>query len=206
MNKKFFTKVVTGTLALVIGATPILNSSFAMQNEFNENEKQELQSSNNIDLYSIDPDTIDDLTESPYYNNYDYYSSSVGDGNEKSVKFIYYYGKAAISALWKYKSVQNIMKFTAEAAATYIGEVAVNGLPKVSTSNVVGYGYYQTGYRVRSAQYLLREHGYNIDMDGSYGPKTQAIVKSFQKLHKLSVDGFVEPKTWRELVNGPIMG
>lgn len=50
MNKKFFTKVVTGTLALVIGATPILNSSFAMQNEFNENEKQELQSSNNIDL------------------------------------------------------------------------------------------------------------------------------------------------------------
>lgn len=206
MNKKFFIKVVAGTLMCVIGATPILNSSFAMQNECNK-EKQELQSSNDIELYNINPDTIDDLTESPYYNNYDYYSSPGEDGNERSVQFLYYYGKAAISALWKFKSVQNIMKFTAQATGSaYIGQVAVNGLPKVSTSNVVGYGYYQTGYRVRTAQYLLRQHGYNIDVDGSFGPKTHAAVKSFQKLHKLTVDGYVGPKTWNELVNGPIMG
>lgn len=207
MNKNFFTRVVAGTLMLVIGSTPILNSSFAMQNEFNTNEEQELQSSNNIDLYNIDPDTIDDLTESPYYNNYDYYSSSAGEGKERSVLYLYYYGRAALTALWRYKSVENIMKFTAQATASaYIGQVAVNGLPKVDTSTVVGYGYNETGYQVKTAQYLLKKHGYNIDIDGSYGPKTKAAIISFQKLHKLTVDGYVGTQTWTELVNGPIMG
>ena len=207
MNKKFFTKVVVGTLMFTIGTTPLLNSSFAMQNEFNENKEQELQSSNDIDLYNIDPDTINDLTEFPYYNTYDYYYNSAEDGNERSVQYLYFYGKAALSELWKYKSVQNIMKFTAEeTASAYIGQVAINGLPKVSTSNVVGYGYYETGYRVKSAQYLLKQYGYNIAVDGSFGPKIQAAVKNFKKLHKLTVDGYVGQKTLRELANGSIMG
>ena len=41
----------------------------------------------------------------------------------------------------------------------------------------------------------------NTDIDGSFGPKTDTAVKSFQKANGLTVDGSVGPKTWEAIFN-----
>ena len=59
------------------------------------------------------------------------------------------------------------------------------------------------GNTVRSAQVLLRyRHGYNIDVDGDFGPATDAAVRAFQRAKGLGVDGVVGAKTWAKLVGG----
>ena len=39
----------------------------------------------------------------------------------------------------------------------------------------------------------------NLTVDGSFGPKTDKVVRDFQKKNKLTVDGVVGPKTWAAL-------
>lgn len=58
------------------------------------------------------------------------------------------------------------------------------------------------GNEVKAVQTLLRGNGYNIAADGSYGPKTSAAVKAFQKKKGLSADGVVGPITWGSLLGG----
>lgn len=38
-----------------------------------------------------------------------------------------------------------------------------------------------------------------VDVDGDFGPKTEATVRAFQRTHGLVPDGIVGPKTWLEL-------
>lgn len=51
-----------------------------------------------------------------------------------------------------------------------------------------------TGEAVKELQRLLK-----IDVDGKFGPKTEAAVKAFQKSRKLVADGKVGPYTWEAL-------
>ena len=51
----------------------------------------------------------------------------------------------------------------------------------------------------RYAQQLLNEYGYGLEVDGMYGPKTQAAVKKFQKAKGLVVDGILGKNTWAAL-------
>ena len=54
---------------------------------------------------------------------------------------------------------------------------------------------------IRSAQYLLRQHGSaNVIADGIFGPKTAAAVRDFQSAHSLQVDGVVGNQTWSALI------
>jgi peptidoglycan hydrolase-like protein with peptidoglycan-binding domain len=53
---------------------------------------------------------------------------------------------------------------------------------------------------VPTLQYLLRHHGHTIAVDGEFGPKTDAAVRSFQQKHNLAVDGVVGPATWGALI------
>lgn len=56
-------------------------------------------------------------------------------------------------------------------------------------------------YAVFAAQGMLSvEHGYDIAIDGIFGPGTESAVRSFQSSRNLTVDGIVGPQTWRALV------
>lgn len=83
--------------------------------------------------------------------------------------------------------------FTEQAAAAPSDPNA-----ETATFPVVKYG--AKGDRVKTLQFLLRANGQSIDADGSFGPKTQQAVKSFQSRNGLQVDGVVGPKTWPRLL------
>jgi len=53
---------------------------------------------------------------------------------------------------------------------------------------------------VRTLQYLLRARGHTVDVDGIFGPLTDAAVRAFQQEKGLAVDGIVGPNTWSALI------
>lgn len=57
------------------------------------------------------------------------------------------------------------------------------------------------GKEVRELQKKLQRFGYylNGEIDGSYGPKTEAAVRQFQRDHDLKVDGIAGPHTLGKL-------
>lgn len=57
------------------------------------------------------------------------------------------------------------------------------------------------GPQVKNLQRLLNARGYSCgSVDGSFGPKTEAAVKKFQKAKKLDDDGSCGPLTWTALL------
>jgi peptidoglycan hydrolase-like protein with peptidoglycan-binding domain len=52
----------------------------------------------------------------------------------------------------------------------------------------------------RDVQHLLRGHGFELGVDGIFGPVTDAAVRTFQKDQELTVDGIVGPATWARLI------
>lgn len=55
------------------------------------------------------------------------------------------------------------------------------------------------GSAVRQLQQALNEAGWDIDVDGSFGPATYEAVCEFQEENDLDVDGVVGPNTWAAL-------
>jgi peptidoglycan hydrolase-like protein with peptidoglycan-binding domain len=53
---------------------------------------------------------------------------------------------------------------------------------------------------VKTLQYLLRDRGRNLTVDGVFGPSTDAAVRAFQQQKGLTVDGIVGPNTWSALI------
>jgi peptidoglycan hydrolase-like protein with peptidoglycan-binding domain len=49
--------------------------------------------------------------------------------------------------------------------------------------------------RVREAQRLLKQLGYDVDVDGFEGHRTRMAVEHFQSLHDLDIDGEVNVMT-----------
>ncbi len=60
-----------------------------------------------------------------------------------------------------------------------------------------------SGIEVNRLQALLRDKGYTIQVDGGFGPKTEQIVKQYQKGIGLTPDGVVGPVTWSRLLAVP---
>jgi peptidoglycan hydrolase-like protein with peptidoglycan-binding domain len=56
------------------------------------------------------------------------------------------------------------------------------------------------GHPVRTLQHLLRHHGHDVEVDGSFGPLTEAAVRDFQRARGLTADGNVGPLTWAEII------
>ena len=58
------------------------------------------------------------------------------------------------------------------------------------------------GPEVSAVQKLLKDKfGYNIAVDGAFGPATNGAVKDFQSNNGLTVDGIVGPNTWKQLIS-----
>jgi peptidoglycan hydrolase-like protein with peptidoglycan-binding domain len=53
----------------------------------------------------------------------------------------------------------------------------------------------QSGSNVRELQQQLKDQGYNIEVDGKFGPETDRIVRQFQSDQGIKVDGLVGPQT-----------
>lgn len=52
------------------------------------------------------------------------------------------------------------------------------------------------GEHVRHLQKCLKEYGFDLKIDGIFGPKTAGQVKQFQAANGLTPDGVVGPKSW----------
>ena len=59
----------------------------------------------------------------------------------------------------------------------------------------------QSGVVVKFLQSQLANKGETITADGLFGPKTAAIVRSFQSANGLTADGIVGPATWSALLD-----
>jgi hypothetical protein len=60
----------------------------------------------------------------------------------------------------------------------------------------------QRGPAVENVQRQLVRHGYDVEVDGYFGPLTLAAVRRFQSDHGLTADGLVGPITWPALLEG----
>ncbi|WP_395106600.1 N-acetylmuramoyl-L-alanine amidase [Actinomadura sp. SCN-SB] len=56
----------------------------------------------------------------------------------------------------------------------------------------------------RTWQARMRARGWNIAVDGVYGPGSEAVCRAFQKEKRLQVDGVVGPKTWAAAWTAPV--
>jgi hypothetical protein len=80
----------------------------------------------------------------------------------------------------------------AKAATPAPNKVAAASKPNIVKDN--------KGSAVKQAQTLLAKHGFACKPDGDFGPKTQELVKQFQKSRGLSVTGDVDQDTWAALL------
>ena len=55
--------------------------------------------------------------------------------------------------------------------------------------------------QVETVQYLLREAGYNLELDGDFGRVTEQAVRDFQRKNDLKVDGRAGPDTIEALTS-----
>ncbi|HEY0737152.1 MAG TPA: peptidoglycan-binding protein [Herpetosiphonaceae bacterium] len=59
-----------------------------------------------------------------------------------------------------------------------------------------------SGEAVKGAQRQLNKYGYNLAVDGSFGPATDSATRDYQSKHGLVVDGSIGPATWSSLTSG----
>ena len=58
------------------------------------------------------------------------------------------------------------------------------------------------GWSVKALQLVLRGWDPALQVDGIFGPQTEAAVRNFQAAAHVAVDGIVGPVTWSWLLNG----
>ena len=86
---------------------------------------------------------------------------------------------------------------TCRGVCLYLGQSYV---PRNNTGNYPTLRNGSNGNFVYLLQYMLTQNGYNIVVDGSFGPNTLNAVTAFQTANGLTADGIVGPKTWQTLL------
>jgi len=90
-------------------------------------------------------------------------------------------------------------KATAEAKAAAENAPVVVEQSVIDQKEILKIGY--KGKLIKEAQRLLTKHGFACREDGDFGPKTQNIVKQFQKSKSLPETGEVDKPTWVALLS-----
>ena len=190
----------------------IKNRSYEIQDEI-EKEVMSL-GYDNVEEYNDEIGDNIPLEESLYYNNYEYYNTPlpetleyIENNQERWIGKLVRWGKKLFKSQWFKEKLEDFTKFCAGTLTGLVVEdtyeIAKNGVAKISTrssSDVVGYGSLESGSEVKLAQHLLNEHGYNLVIDGYWGPKSEAATKAFQRSIGLSADGIIGKHTWAYLI------
>lgn len=112
------------------------------------------------------------------------------------------YTQTLISCIEKYRlyewdkevdSTINIAPNTATNTVTTGGNITVN-------TSIVKNG--TKGQVAKSVQALLNIHGAGLTVDGIFGAKSVAALKTYQISQNLTADGICGEKTWNKLING----
>lgn len=97
--------------------------------------------------------------------------------------------------LMKQSNLEKLAEAEAKAIATWLGmgeklvQISVPVLKRGMKND-----------SVRALQALLAGYGSEIDVDGSFGPATDKLVRAYQTVSGLTVDGSVGPATWNSLL------
>lgn len=103
-----------------------------------------------------------------------------------------------VSSTSENRRISTIIEFgptaAAQSATTAKPEEKTNVNPYKTPTTTIRYG---SGSKesIKWLQWELNRHGYICDVDGSFGPATDRLVRKYQKDHGLSVDGSVGPAT-----------
>ena len=89
--------------------------------------------------------------------------------------------------------MKTTIRIAALATALAFGAVAV--VPTMTSPAAAAMAHHHSSDTVKSAQEALNKNGANLAVDGKYGPKTRAAVKSFQQGHGLKVTGKLDKAT-----------
>jgi len=87
-------------------------------------------------------------------------------------------------------------------------EAVVQGVGPLSdgTPDFPGYcSLGSVGSAVSRTQQRLADRGWDIEVDGDFGPHTGAVVQAFQAHKELEVDGVVGPVTWDTMWSAPVI-
>ncbi|MGH8880899.1 MAG: peptidoglycan-binding domain-containing protein, partial [Stackebrandtia sp.] len=106
-----------------------------------------------------------------------------------------YYGPVTEKSVAKFQGAKGLVKDGWAGPKTM---KAMLGSGKVAAKR--GWG---NGNTVKAAQTLLVKVGYEMAVDGDFGPLTTSSVKKFQSKSKLSDSGTVDHTTWTFMFNPP---
>ena len=93
---------------------------------------------------------------------------------------------------WFPKHNKSMDTFRADVAKA-MGYVTVPNYPLLKRGD--------KGDAVKTLQSKLNDVGYNLTVDGDFGPATETALKDYQQKNGLTVDGICGPNTWSALNN-----
>lgn len=163
----------------------------------------------------------------PKYNNlgavvkysYDYYKSVGKVGSTPKLGCsIYFQNSKGLSHIGIVVDFNDTYVWTVEGNAGKNNWYVVKNCYKRSSTYIYGYGYpdyeeeedemkftdlknlkYIKGNVMKGDAVRMVQSVVKCDVDGSFGPKTEESVKSFQKAEGITVDGWVGPVTWERI-------
>jgi hypothetical protein len=98
--------------------------------------------------------------------------------------------------------IQTLCRAWGRTYAGWSSDYAGQPIPGVGEANPPFPGTVHRGMKgpgVKRVQQRLRQHGFTISTDASFGPATEKVVRLFQQKKGLEVDGRVGPRTWAAL-------
>ena len=96
----------------------------------------------------------------------------------------------------------DMVQFRKEVAAIIKGTASIP--PPIKKQDETGRPTLRRGSQGDQVKVVQKKIGFvGTDVDGRFGPATEAAVRRFQRDHDIVPDGIVGPKTWKKLDSVP---